>query len=111
MVMVSRPPARHGCALARSRPEVRSCLVLRRWSDASMARLKAGPGSWIRDQPSPEDDALDRQLQELDCSGRRLHLELGGQLADLCRRIAAVAAKGLQERQFAFLGPAGHGLG
>jgi hypothetical protein len=44
-------------------------------------------------------------------SGRGLHLELGGQLADLCRRIAPVAAKGLQERQFAFFGPAGHGLG
>jgi hypothetical protein len=32
-----------------------------------------------------------------------LHLELVGQLADLRRRMAAMAAKGLQEREFAFL--------
>src|SRR5512132_97756 len=66
----------------------------------------------VRDQqPSPERDLRDRQAQELDRSGRRLHLELVGQLADLRRRVAAVATKGLQERQLAFLGPAGHGLG
>jgi hypothetical protein len=47
---------------------------------------------------SPECDAQDRQLQAPDCSGRGLDLELVGQLADLRRRIAAVAAKGLQER-------------
>jgi hypothetical protein len=109
--MVSRPPARHGCAPARSQPKGRSCLVLRHWWDASRARLKAGAGSCIRDQPSPEGDTLDRQLQELDCSGRRLLLQLGGQLADLRCRVAAMAAKGLRERQSAFFGPAGHGLG
>jgi hypothetical protein len=43
--------------------------------------------------------------------GRRLHLELLGQPADLCRRIASVATKGLQKRELAFGGPAGHGLG
>ena len=43
--------------------------------------------------------------------GRRLDPKLLGQLADLRRRIASVPAKGLQERELAFLGPAGHGLG
>jgi hypothetical protein len=43
--------------------------------------------------------------------GRRLHPEPVGQPADLGRRIAAVATKGLQERELAFGGPAGHGLG
>jgi hypothetical protein len=47
----------------------------------------------------------------VDRSGRRLHLELVGQLADLGFRVAAVPTKGLQERQPAFFGPAGHGLG
>jgi hypothetical protein len=47
----------------------------------------------------------------LDRSGRRLHLELVGQLADVRRRVAPVATERLQERKLAFLGPAGHGLG
>ena len=49
-------------------------------------------------QPSTERDLPDRQAQELDRSGRRSHLELVGQLADLRGRVAAVATKGLQER-------------
>jgi hypothetical protein len=53
---------------------------------------------------------LDRQMLKLDRSGRRLYPELVGQLADLCGRVA-VATQGLQERELAFLGPAGHGLG
>jgi hypothetical protein len=44
-------------------------------------------------------------------SGRRLRLELVGQLADLGRRVAPVATKGLQERELALLGPSRHGLG
>jgi hypothetical protein len=43
--------------------------------------------------------------------GHRLRLELVGELADLRRRVAPVATKGLQERELAFLGPAGHRLG
>jgi hypothetical protein len=46
-------------------------------------------------RPSLECDALDRQMQELDRLGRRLHLELVGQLADLGFWIAAVPAQGL----------------
>jgi hypothetical protein len=44
-------------------------------------------------------------------SGCRRHLELVGQLADLGFWVAAMATKGLEERQPAFCGPAGHGLG
>src|SRR5919106_4916639 len=44
-------------------------------------------------------------------SGRRLYPQFLGQLADLCRRVAAVPTKGLQDWQFALLGPAGDGLG
>src|SRR5215204_2353319 len=43
--------------------------------------------------------------------GRRLRLELVGELADLGRRVAPVATKGLQERELALLGPSRHGLG
>jgi hypothetical protein len=60
-------------------------------------------------QSSPKWNVLDRRAQELDRSSRRSHLQLIGQLADFRRRVAAVATKGLQERQSAFLGPAGHG--
>jgi hypothetical protein len=40
-----------------------------------------------------------------------LRLELVGELADLGRRVAPVATKGLQERELALLGPSRHGLG
>src|SRR5215216_777035 len=43
--------------------------------------------------------------------GGRLLAKSLGQLADLGFWVAAVPAQGLQERQLAFLGPAGHGLG
>jgi hypothetical protein len=77
-----------------------------------VAEATIGRCSRRRDQPAkPERDLLDRQAQELDRSSRRSHSQLIGQLADLRGWIAAVATKGLQERQFAFLGPAGHGLG
>jgi hypothetical protein len=46
-----------------------------------------------------------------DRSGRWPHPKFLGQLADLRRRVAAVPAKRLQERQFAFLSPTGDGLG
>jgi hypothetical protein len=49
--------------------------------------------------------------KEPDRRGRRLHSALLGQLADLRCRIAPVATKGLQKRELAFLGSAGHGLG
>ena len=54
---------------------------------------------------------LPQPAAELDGSGRRPHLQLVGQLADLRRRIAAMATKGLEKRQLTLLGPARHGLG
>jgi hypothetical protein len=49
--------------------------------------------------------------QDAGRSGHRSYLQFLGQLADLRRRIAAMPTKGLQERQLAVLGPAGHRLG
>src|SRR5215207_8437424 len=65
--------------------------------------LIPGRTGWSINQPSPHWGPARR-------SSRRLHLELIGQLADLRGRVAAVATQRLQERQLAFLGPAGHGL-
>src|SRR5215216_4370128 len=67
------------------------------------------PSDWI-----PCGNAL-QQLPsspfQMSCLVRRPHLQLLGQLADFGFWVAAVPTKGLQERQPAFLGPAGHGLG
>ena len=51
--------------------------------------------------PSPARSSIADTLNGSDRTrlGRRLHLELLGQLADLCRWVAAVATKGLQKRE------------
>jgi hypothetical protein len=75
----------------------------------------AGPGRpalRVRQRRAPREvgrhNPLGRDRTRL---GHRLHPELLGELADLRCRIPAVATKGLQKRELAFGGPAGHGLG
>src|SRR6266508_206762 len=81
------------------------------WVPALVLTLAAVDPSQLVRRPAARVGSSPARRKEPARSGRRFLPELLGQLADPRRRVAAVPAERLHERQLALLGPAGHGLG